>query len=174
MTIYEVLKGDHKLLKQWLKELETETAAAEVLGEEAEATPTFRIFARYLEAHSKAEEAVFYQRLKGTGMPGESAQQGKIEHDLTAQLMQKLQTLPLGILEWNAHFTVLKGLLEHHIQEEESVIFNQARAILSTEEEESLGRRMEELRDHFSNEQKRLRRASLRKERGRPAAHAHH
>jgi len=44
---------------------------------------------------------------------------------------------------WSAKFTVLKEQVEHHVEEEEGEMFKKARKVLSREEIEELGARME-------------------------------
>ena len=44
---------------------------------------------------------------------------------------------------WTAKFTVLKENIEHHVEEEEDEMFKKARKVLSEEEIETLGARME-------------------------------
>src|SRR5688572_7961599 len=129
-TIYDVLKEDHKLLKQWLKELEAEIAAAEVEGVEPTETATFDIFAKYLNAHSKAEERVFYARLKTDGETKESVLEGEVEHAALEKLLNELEAMTRESKDWNARFMVLKEMLEHHIEEEESVLFKKAKHVL--------------------------------------------
>ena len=46
--------------------------------------------------------------------------------------------------EWTAKFTVLKENIEHHVEEEEGEMFESARKVLSKEDQESLGTRMEQ------------------------------
>jgi hemerythrin-like domain-containing protein len=47
---------------------------------------------------------------------------------------------------WGAKFKVMKENIEHHIEEEEGEMFDQARQVFSKEELEELGTRMEELK----------------------------
>jgi hemerythrin superfamily protein len=160
-TIYDVLKKDHKLLKQWLKELETEIAASEAKGIGPADTPTFDIFSNYLTAHSKAEEKVFYDRLKVDEETEESALEGEVEHSAADKLLKELQSMERGSKDWNARFIVLKEMLEHHIEEEESVLFKKAKDVLEKDEEKRLGQQMEQQRGQIPDIQKRVRGASL-------------
>src|SRR5688500_11624418 len=153
MTIYEVLKSDHKLLRQWLTELETEAAASDVEGVEPTLTPTFDMFSSLLTAHSKAEEKVLYERLKNTDETSEEACGGQVEHHLADKLVHAMKNLDRGTREWNAHFKVLKEMVEHHIKEEESVLFKKAKSVLENDEEERLGEEMEKHRGTIPDNQ---------------------
>lgn len=164
MNIFDVLREDHQRLKQWLSELETEIAATDVGGLEASETPTFDIFSKFLMAHSKAEEKVLYDRLKKAGPAIEAALEGGIEHNLVSTLITQLSRLQRGSRDWNAHFKVLKEMLEHHIKEEESNLFDKAKEVLGEQEIEVLGDRMQQLRGDIPDIQKRIRGASLSRE----------
>jgi hemerythrin-like domain-containing protein len=49
--------------------------------------------------------------------------------------------------QWTARFTVLKESVEHHVEEEEGDMFPKARKVLSQEQAEILGTRMEEAKN---------------------------
>jgi hemerythrin-like domain-containing protein len=54
-----------------------------------------------------------------------------------------LQPLAKDEEQWTAKFTVLKESIEHHVEEEEGELFTRARKVLSEENIETLGTRME-------------------------------
>ncbi len=54
-----------------------------------------------------------------------------------------MQSLGKDEEEWTAKFTVLKENVEHHVEEEEGEMFTKARKVLSEEDAEALGTRME-------------------------------
>ena len=159
-TIYEVLRKDHKQINQWLAELETEVAASDVEGVEPTKTRTFDLLAHFLSAHSKAEGEVFYQRLIRKKESAESACEGQIEHELVESLLNSMQHCDRG-MRWNAYFKVLKEMVQHHIEEEESMMFDRAKQVLSDEEAENIGTEMEVRRGQLPDIEKRVRGASL-------------
>ena len=65
------------------------------------------------------------------------------EHRLVKQLLGELESLDKGEEKWTAKFTVLKENIEHHVEEEEDEMFKKARKVLSEEDAETLGTRME-------------------------------
>ncbi|HEV7682428.1 MAG TPA: hemerythrin domain-containing protein, partial [Pyrinomonadaceae bacterium] len=66
------------------------------------------------------------------------------EHRLVKQLLGELDKMDKGEEQWTARFTVLKENVEHHVEEEEGEMFPKARKVLSTEQAEIIGTRMEE------------------------------
>jgi hemerythrin-like domain-containing protein len=52
--------------------------------------------------------------------------------------------------EWTAKLTVLKENVEHHVEEEEGEMFKSARQVLSKEQIEELGARMEAQKKRLS------------------------
>ena len=58
--------------------------------------------------------------------------------------MTELAAEPKDAEEWTAKFKVLKENVEHHVEEEEGEMFKKARKVLSQEEIDELGARLEE------------------------------
>jgi hemerythrin-like domain-containing protein len=61
-------------------------------------------------------------------------------------VMAEIEGIPYDDERWGAKFKVMKENIEHHIEEEEGEMFKQARQVFSTDELESLGARMLELK----------------------------
>jgi len=97
-----------------------------------------------LVPHTKAEEKVLYSaiialRAKNAQIDGH---EGNIEHALAAQTLEKLGSIAKPTsAEHRATAKVLKELVEHHIREEESNIWKDAREHFSSEERIAMNRR---------------------------------
>jgi hypothetical protein len=61
-------------------------------------------------------------------------------------LLKELHALAKDDEQWGAKFKVLKESIEHHIQEEERIMFHTARGVLDRDELRELGARMKALR----------------------------
>ena len=72
--------------------------------------------------------------------------EGFEEHHVVDELMGELEPTPVTSEQWGAKLTVMKENIEHHIEEEEGEMFTQARQVFDTDELESLGARMLELK----------------------------
>ena len=66
------------------------------------------------------------------------------EHALVKRLLEELASAPKDDEQWTAKFTVLKENVEHHVEEEEGEMFQKARKVLSEDEIEELGARLQE------------------------------
>ena len=99
-----------------------------------------------LTAHSRAEERAVYNALlqvRQAEPPRTLAQEGYVEHGLVDQLLAKLAASDAGTEVWLAHAKVLRELLEHHIEEEQSDIFAELGNYFSREELAELGVRFQ-------------------------------
>lgn len=141
MDAITLLKQDHELVKKMLAEGEKTT-------ERADKTRT-ELFARLkgeLEIHERIEEEVLYPALRDNPKSEEIAYEAYEEHHVVDRILEELEMTPTDSPEWLAKFTVAKENLEHHIEEEEGELFPKARQILSDDQLERMGARMEEIK----------------------------
>jgi hemerythrin superfamily protein len=118
--IRAALQADHREVR----------ALAEQMAEAGDARTRKSLFATLkplLTAHARAEEAVVYQAMVKVRRGGESkdlGNEGFVEHSLVDVLLERLSKTELaGSDAWKAHATVLKEMLDHHVEEEESEFF---------------------------------------------------
>jgi hemerythrin-like domain-containing protein len=138
----EMLKSDHQKVRALLSKLSETTAAA------AKTRPKLleEIENEFL-LHSKLEEEIFYPAFKEAG--------GK-EHDKmfyeASEEHRAVQKLVLPDLKktspdsekFSGRLKVLKELIEHHADEEESELFPEAERTMSKDELEELGQQMDQ------------------------------
>ena len=90
-----------------------------------------------LVPHTKAEEKVVYDRVlklrdKGAQTDGH---EGYLEHELASKTLQRLDSMGASTsAEHQAVAKVLKELVEHHIQEEESNVWSDVKKNFSEED----------------------------------------
>jgi hemerythrin-like domain-containing protein len=99
-----------------------------------------------LNVHESIEEKVLYPALKPHAEARDVVLEGYQEHHVADLLLKELDKLAKNDEKWGAKFKVLKESIEHHIEEEEMVMFRTARGVLSREELLDLGARMKALR----------------------------
>lgn len=139
MNAFNLLKSDHEKVAGILTSIEETTERAAKGREE--------LFARLkqeLDLHAKIEEEIFYPALEESEETREVTLEAYEEHRLVKQLLAELEVEPKDTEEWTAKFTVLKENIEHHVEEEEGEMFKNARKVLSEDEVETLGNRLQE------------------------------
>jgi hemerythrin-like domain-containing protein len=136
-----LLKQDHKLVKDLLGQLAESTTRA--VKKRAELLHEIQI---NLKAHTTIEEEIFYPAFKAAGkkeeekMYFEALEEHRAAEDLV--LPDLLGTDP-STEQFSGRAKVLKELIEHHIEEEETEMFKDAKKLLSKEELTALGAQME-------------------------------
>lgn len=137
MDAIRLLKDDHKKVKGLFKRFETATdrerkrAIVNELRDE-------------MEVHEKIEEEIFYPAVRN--MNGEEAEEmveeAEEEHHVADVLLAELKSQRLSDKDFDAKATVLKENIEHHIDEEESEMFPDAKKKLGRDRIDELGDEM--------------------------------
>ncbi|MBA2524390.1 MAG: hemerythrin domain-containing protein [Pyrinomonadaceae bacterium] len=138
MDAFKLLKSDHEKVAGILEKLEGTTERALKTREEL-----FTQLKTELDIHAGIEEKIFYPVLEKAEESRDITLEAFEEHRLVKQLLGELEAEAKDDEKWTAKFTVLKEQIEHHVEEEEGEMFKKARKVLSKEEIEELGARME-------------------------------
>jgi hemerythrin superfamily protein len=138
MNVFTLLKSDHKKVAGILEKIDATTERGVKTREEL-----FGQLKTELDVHARIEETIFYPALKEADETRDITLEAFEEHRLVKQLLGELAALGKDQEEWTAKFTVLKENVEHHVEEEEGEMFTKARKVLSEEEADALGTRME-------------------------------
>jgi len=131
MNALDILRSQHDEINSLFREL----------GSDVDVNLTNKIINR-LSGHTHVEDTVFYPALnerEATKKFVEEAKQEHIEVNNVIGVWQKF----LGKDSWLENASKLKGLVEHHIQEEEKKLFPAVEKAFSEEELEELGSRMQ-------------------------------
>ncbi len=149
MNAFQLLKEDHQKVSGIFQQLEPTT-------ERAEKTRT-ELFARLkeeLDIHAHVEETIFYPAIKQEAETREIVLEGFEEHHVVKMLLGELESLPVDTEQWTAKLKVLQENVEHHVEEEEGEMFQKARQVLSEDEINQLGVRMEEEKKRLKEQTK--------------------
>src|SRR5262249_38341027 len=122
MSILNLLKEDHQEVKDLLEQMCDTTERAAKKRQQL-----FEKMKTALVAHSHAEDAVFYQPLLKDGDDADAILEAEVEHQVVERLLMDIEQTEPTDDKWLAKVTVLKELVEHHVEEEESEIFKAAR-----------------------------------------------
>ena len=140
-----MLKSDHATVKRLLRELGETTDRAtkqrEALVEQIE---------RELKMHAQLEEEVFYPAFKAAARGSEAEElfyEAAEEHHIVDMVLPALKAANPKSHEFKAKAKVLLDLVEHHIKEEETQMFKEARDLFGDEQLRELGDMMQARRD---------------------------
>jgi len=151
MDAIELLKQDHEHVKQLFKEYE-----------EAKEDPQRKLMIaeqviRELMIHERIEEDIFYPAFREAAVQAKSKEdkelvaEAKEEHHVVNTIIDELQMVNLHAEEFDAKFKVMQENVEHHIEEEESEMFKDARKLLK-DQLDDLGEAMLELKESLQTE----------------------
>jgi hemerythrin superfamily protein len=132
-----MLKSDHTMVKQLLRELEETTARGTKVRERLVGE-----IERELKIHSQLEEELFYPTFKKMAEDSEAEDlfyEATEEHHVVDMVLPELKATSSKSPQFAAKSKVLKELIEHHVREEEGEMFPQARRLMSDEQLRELG-----------------------------------
>ena len=149
MNAFQLLKEDHQKVSGLFQQIEPTTERAEKTR-----TELFAKLKEELDIHAKIEESIFYPAIKQAAETREVVLEGFEEHHVIKMLLKELESMPVDTEQWGAKLKVLQENVEHHVEEEEGEMFQKARQVISEDEINDLGARMEELKTQLKQQSK--------------------
>ena len=137
-----ILKQDHETVKSLLRQLE-ETTPRGVKSRQK----LLEKIALEVQVHAAIEEEIFYPAFREKVENQEDEKlflEAAEEHGLVHHELPELQDADPASALFSARAKVLKDLIEHHAEEEESELMPRAKELMTREELVELGRRLEE------------------------------
>jgi hemerythrin superfamily protein len=157
MNVIELLKKDHETVSGLFKSFE----AAKEADADADKEQIVAQICEELTAHATVEEELFYPAVAAQAeddeKAGDSVKEAQEEHGLVKSLVADLEGMSAADEQFDAKVKVLKDVVEHHVEEEEGELMPKAKKLLTKEQLDELGSRVETRKDEL---------------RGRPAAAA--
>lgn len=148
MDIYTLLKTDHAELQRKLEQL-----VSLVDGDKSEKIALAHEIRAELNAHSRAEEAVFYNSLRDIPGAEDLVEERYQEHaaaDALTHMLVATDTLPL---EWRQAAFALKDALDAHVADEEERVIPAAQKLLLEHEAEMMGTAFIALKQELAGEE---------------------
>ncbi|GHA87928.1 hemerythrin domain-containing protein [Cognatilysobacter bugurensis] len=142
MDAIQLLKSDHEKVRDLLTQLSESTSRAEKTR-----TQLLEKIQTEIEVHAKIEEEIFYPAFRDAGKKQEQEMffEALEEHRAVSDLvLPDLLKTEVTSDQFSGRAKVLKELVEHHIEEEETELFPQARKVLDKAQLQELGERMQE------------------------------
>jgi Hemerythrin HHE cation binding domain. len=138
MDAFTLLKNDHKKVAALFEKIEPTTERAVKTREEV-----FGKLREELDVHAHIEEKILYPALKKEAETRDITFEGLEEHHVIKMLLAELAGMAVDSEEWTAKAKVLQENVEHHVEEEETKMFKLGREVLTKEQIEDLGIRLE-------------------------------
>lgn len=148
--ILELIHSQHEMVKGLFQKIESTDKSPE----------KEKLFSQLKESivpHMKGEEKYFYTVLEKKEDYKEDVLEAFEEHHGAKIFLRELDGMSPDSERWDAKLSVLKEMIDHHIEEEESTIFEAARKTLSENEMQEIG---EEFENVTGKKQSRLTRVS--------------
>ena len=136
MDAIELLKQDHKKVEEIFAAMETKEARQKLFPE----------LDRELSVHAEIEEKIFYPATREAEPTRDLVLESIEEHKQIKMVLADLEQTDKTTDVWAAALKVLKEDVMHHVGEEENELFPKVKKVLSKEQLEDLGTRMETLK----------------------------
>lgn len=150
MNAIDLLKADHEKVKTILSQLSESTERA--TKKRAELLDKLEM---EISIHTRLEEEILYPAFKAAGTKEQDVMyfEAKEEHRTVDSLvLPDLKQTDPGTVEFAGRVKVVKELLEHHIEEEETEMFPQAKKLLGKAKLDELGEQMESMKNSCKKE----------------------
>lgn len=147
MNAIDLLKADHERVKAILAQLSESTSRGI-----KKRTDLLAKLEMEISIHTRLEEEILYPAYKQAGgkEQAEMYYEAKEEHRTVDSLvLPDLKNTDPSTPEFAGRVKVVKELLEHHIEEEETEMFPQAKKLLGKATLESLGEQMEAMKAQY-------------------------
>jgi hemerythrin superfamily protein len=147
MNIYNTLKADHRKVNQLFEKIiaAKNNNTREKLFDELKLA---------LLAHAEAEHTSFYQALKQHEEEKQRIKHADEEHDEVKSYLSTLAKININSDKWMEQIGELKHAVQHHVKEEESQMFKEAKKILTADEEEQALEKFNDLKQEMLNHKK--------------------
>ena len=137
MDAIELLKTDHRKVEKLFDGLMKSKGDVSL----------FRELDMELTVHSEIEEKIFYPAAKDVAPTRDLVLESIEEHKQIKMVLSDLEQADKSTDEWRAGLKVLMEDVQHHVKEEEDELFPKVKSkVLSKEQLEDLGRRMEAMK----------------------------
>ncbi|MFS0516801.1 hemerythrin domain-containing protein [Nostoc sp. UIC 10607] len=130
--------------------IEAEHRQVEKLFAEAEKAKGAKLVEQFnqiyiaLSLHARTEELVFYPALREYEETEQYVEEAEEEHEEVSVILEEIKALKPTDSEFKEKMSELKETLAHHIEEEESEIFNAVRECMDEQELIELGQEFQE------------------------------
>ena len=140
--IITLLKEDHQKVAGMLEEL-SHTTTRGVKKRET----LFASLQKELGVHEEFEETELYTRLEEYKATKDQTLESFEEHRVMDYLLALMDEIAVDDETWKAKLKVLTENIEHHVEEEEKILFPLSKKVLSSEKLQELGSLYEKFKE---------------------------
>jgi iron-sulfur cluster repair protein YtfE (RIC family) len=153
MDVFSVLHQDHENVSTIFKKFEA------FKGKPATSQTCERLFKELdteLSLHAQVEEDIVYPVFEEKQETRQIIEESIEEHKEIEGLLSDLREMPPddeSLEEWMSQLEELQEKVEHHVQEEEGQLFPKAQKIISKDEAEQLGEKVQTTKNELRGKQ---------------------
>lgn len=138
MDLFEMLRADHTEVKNLLEKLKDTSQRADKSRRNG-----LEKLHQLLIPHMKSEEEIYYPELIDVG-ESDVAYEAVEEHRTAKMVLQDLEEMESDDVRWKPYLKVLSELILHHVEEEESELFDATRQHFDQEQLDQLAERVQQ------------------------------
>lgn len=143
--ILELILADHRQFEKLFSQVEKAKKSEQL-------DSLFNQIYKELNLHSRAEELVFYPALREFEDTDDIIEEAEAEHEEAAAMLEELKALGPDAEEFPDRIAELKEAVMHHLQEEESEVFEIIRDYMDEEELSALGQEFQQAKTKLEAE----------------------
>ena len=144
-----ILKGDHQTVRQLLRRLDNTTDKATTRRKDLLSEVENEV-----KVHTTVEEEIFYPAFKEAVRSKSDKEiyfESLEEHHVVDLVLPEIKSTDAASEQFGAKAKVLKDLIEHHAEEEETEMFPKARKVMSPDELVELGKEIHSRKQHLQS-----------------------
>jgi hemerythrin superfamily protein len=135
MSIFDVLKKDHDKVKGLFKQITRKKESPENI---------FPQIQHELEMHFQGEEKLLYPFLKEKAETHDITMESMEEHNVSKKELSELSSLSTDDEWFSPKIKVLQELINHHIEDEETLLFKKAKKVMGKQQAEEMAVRWDQ------------------------------
>jgi hemerythrin-like domain-containing protein len=142
-----LLMRDHETVRQLFKKLDKANK-----NESSDRRELVQQIESELKAHTQIEEEIFYPAFREAARSDKDEDlyfEAIEEHHVVKLIMPEIDKTDTDAEQFTAKCTVLKEMIEHHVEEEESEMFPKARRFMGRDQLQQLGEQMQQRKDQL-------------------------
>lgn len=138
MRVTTILKKDHRIVSGLIRTVEITPKFNGMVRKSL-----FNQIHQNVMTHAQAEEEVFYPAVRNVAFGrGDMINEAYREHETLKNLLEQMKNIDPMRDEFDNRLAELKSKIEHHVQEEESEIFQLCESRMSAEQLRKLGQQL--------------------------------